>query len=427
MRRDIVIVVAGVIMIVLFAVTGLASAAVITVDESVGHTIVLEGGENSLFGVVNGEPEEEWNKTFGGTGSDRAYSVQQTSDGGYILAGGTYSYGAGSYDFWLVKTDLSGEKQWDKTFGGTGSDRAYSVQQTSDGGHILAGGTYSYGAGSGDFWLVKTDSSGEKQWDKTFGGTGSDYAYSVQQTSDGGHILAGGTYSYGAGSGDFWLVKTDSSGEKQWDKTFGGTGSDYARSVQQTSDGGYILAGSTTSYGAGSGDFWLVKTDSSGEKQWDKTFGGTGSDRGYSVQQTSDGGYIIAGDTHSYGAGSGDFWLVKTDSEGDKEWDKTLGGTDDDYASSVQQTSDGGYVLAGYTKSYGAGGSDFWLIKLGTAAQMRGDLNGDDQITPADATIALRLAASGGWDPAADVDGDRRITSLDALMILQAAGGAITL
>jgi len=305
MRRDIVLVVAGVIMIVLFAVAGLASAAGITVDESVEHTILEDGG-NSLFGVVNGEPEEEWNKTFGGTGGDYAKSVQQTSDGGYALAGGTDSYGAGSSDFWLVKTDSSGEKQWDKTFGGTRWDYAYSVQQTSDGGYILAGHTYSYGAGSSDFWLVKTDSSGEKQWDKTFGGTGWDSAYSVQQTSDGGYILAGHTFSYSASYSDFWLVKTDSSGEKQWDKTFGGTGDDYAYSVQQTSDGGYILAGYTDySYGTGYYDFWLVKTDSSGEKQWDKTFGGAGDDYATSVQQTSDGGYILAGHTYS-----SDFWLV---------------------------------------------------------------------------------------------------------------------
>ena len=217
MRRDIVIVVAGVIMVILFAVAGLASAAVITVDESVEHTIVLEDGGNSLFGVVNGEPEEEWDKTFGGTGYDRAWSVQQTSDGGYIIAGDTNSYGAGSGDFWLVKTDSSGKKQWDKTFGGTGYDRAFSVQQTSDSGYILAGGTWSYDMGFRDFWLVKTDSSGNKQWDKTFGGTGYDRANSVQQSSDGGYIIAGDTNSYGAGSGDFWLIKVKAEPTEQMD------------------------------------------------------------------------------------------------------------------------------------------------------------------------------------------------------------------
>ena len=257
-------------------------------------------------------PGETWNKTFGGTKLDDAYSVQQTSDGGYILAGMTHSYGAGENDFWLVKTDSAGNEQWNTTFGGIGVDAAHSVQQTSDGGYILAGMTYSYGYDDdgigGNFWLVKTDSEGNKEWDRTFGGSSGDFAHSVQQTSDGGYILAGVTYSYGESGGcDFWLVKTDSEGNKEWDKTFGGSECDGARSVQQTSDGGYILAGGTHSYGAGSGDFWLVKTDSDGTKEWDKTFGGSEVDIAQSVQQTSDGGYILAGTAHSYS----DFWLIK--------------------------------------------------------------------------------------------------------------------
>ncbi|KAF5414572.1 MAG: hypothetical protein C5S48_08330 [Candidatus Methanogaster sp.] len=385
--------------------------------------------------------EEGWNMTFGGTGDDVAYSVQQTSDGGFILAGYTNSYGAGSSDFWLVKTDSSGNEQWNMTFGAADSDIARSVQQTSDGGYIIAGCTDYSAAGMYDARLVRMNSNRDLLWDMTLGETGWDTAESVQETSDGGVIFAGYTSSYGAGYYDAWLVKIDSNGNKQWDQTFGGTDWDTAESVHETSDGGFVLAGYTKSYGAGDLDFWLIKTYSNGSKQWDKTFGETDDDYAHSVQQTSDGGYILAGVTEPRsdtpaplsesmgpcGAGGSDIWLVKTDSEGGKEWDKTFGGTDDDCASSVQQTSDGGYVLVGYTKSYGAGGSDFWLIKLGTAAQVRGDLNHDDQITPADAAIALQLAASGGWDPAADVDGDRRITSLDALMILQAAGGAITL
>jgi outer membrane protein assembly factor BamB len=318
-------------------------------------------------------PEEEWSKTFGGTDSDEAWSVQQTSDGGYILAGATDSYGAGSKDFWLLKTNSDGDKQWDKTFGGTGWDLAGSVQQTSDGGYILAGWTGSYGAGSGDVWLVKTDSNGDKQWDKTFGGTARDMAYSIQQTSDGGYILAGWTGSYGAGSEDVWLLKTDSNGNKQWDKTFGGTGWDMAYSIQQTSDGGYILAGATESYGANSRDVWLLKTDSNGNKQWDKIFGGTDAEEAYSIQQTSDGGYILAIRMCLYGAGSEDVWLLKTDSNGNKQWDKIFGGTGGDRANSVQQTSDGGYILAGMTTSYGAGSEDFWLLKTDSKGNKQWD------------------------------------------------------
>ena len=309
-------------------------------------------------------PEEEWNMTFGGTDHDTTKSVQQATDGGYILAGGTHSYGAGLSDIWLVKTDSNGNEQWKQTFGGTGWDEAWSVQQTSDGGYILAGRTDSYGAGSYDFWLVKTDSNGNELWNMTFGGTGDDSAYSVQQTSDGGYILAGRTDSYGAGSYDFWLVKTDSNGNELWNQTLGGTSGDSAYSVQQTTGGGYILVGRTTSYGAGREDFWLVKTDSDGNELWNQTLGGTGYDIAYSVQQTADGGYILAGSTKSYGAGREDFWLVKTDSDGNELWNQTLGGTGYDIAYSVQQTTGGGYILAGRTGSYGAGQSDFWLLKI---------------------------------------------------------------
>ncbi|NQE45065.1 hypothetical protein C5S31_03455 [ANME-1 cluster archaeon GoMg2] len=326
-------------------------------------TLTGEDESDSMFSLVGTiAPEEEWNRTFGGTGWDTAYSVQQTADGGYILAGFTESFGTGSSDVWLVKTDSSGHKQWDKAFGGTNKDMAYSVQQTADGGYILVG--YTCSEGTENVLLVKIDPTGNEQWEKTFGGTNYDRAHSVQQTSDGGYILAGHTGSYGAGYLDFWLVKTDSNGNKLWDKTFGGTDWDTACSVQQTADGGYILAGSTSSYGAGSYDFWLVKTDPSGNMQWDKTFGGTAFDEAFSAQQTSDGGYILVGCTCSSGAGSEDVWLVKTDSGGNMQWDKTVGSTEWDRGQSVQWISDGGYILAGWTASYGAGDYDFWLIKV---------------------------------------------------------------
>jgi hypothetical protein len=322
------------------------------------------------FAWAGAPPATEWDKTFGGTGADRAFSVQQTVDAGYIMAGGTTSNGAGGEDAWLIKTDSSGNKTWDKTFGDTGDDLALSVQQTADGGYVLAGWTESYGAGAYDAWLIKTDSSGNKTWDKTFGGTSWEYISSVRQTADGGYVLSGETASFGAGGRDAWLIKTDPSGIKTWDRTFGGTSWDYASSVRQTSDGGYVLSGGTQSFGAGDYDAWLIKTDSSGNETWDKTFGGTRDDQAYSVQQTADGGYVLSGHTVSYGVGNEDAWLIKADSSGNKTWDKTFGGTFNEEAWSVQQTGDGGYVLAGPTDSYGAGNEDAWLIKLASGTPL---------------------------------------------------------
>jgi hypothetical protein len=302
-------------------------------------------------------------KTYGGTGNDWATSVQQTSDGGYIVAGLTYSFGAGRYDIFLIKTDANGNVVWAKTYGGTGDDRAFSVQQISDGGYIVAGYTDSFGAGWSDFFLIKADANGNVQWAKTYGGTDWDEAYSIRQTSDGGYIVAGWTYSFGAGSGDIFLIKADANGNVQWAKTYGGIYWDDASSVRQTSDGGYIVAGYTTSFGAGYSDVFLIKTDANGNVQWAKTYGGIDRDEAYSVQQTSDSGYIVAGWTYSFGAGSDDLFLIKTDANGNVQWAKTYGGTDWDWANSVQQTSDGGYIVAGVTLSFGAGYSDLFLIK----------------------------------------------------------------
>jgi len=207
----------------------------------------------------------EWAKTYGGSSSDYVKSIQQTTDGGYIVAGSTYSFAAGVIDFWVLKLDSSGNVTWQKTYGGSGGDSASSIQQTTDDGYIVAGYTNSFAAGVIDFWVLKLDSSGNVTWQKTYGGSESDFASSIQQTTDGGYIVAGSTHSFGAGDEDFWVLKLDSSGNVTWQKTYGGSGGDSASSIQQTTDGGYIVAGSTHSFGAGSSDIWILKLDSSGE------------------------------------------------------------------------------------------------------------------------------------------------------------------
>ena len=302
-----------------------------------------------------------WNQTYGGTNFDAACSLVITSDGGYAIAGFTNSFGAGENDVWLVKTDDDGNMEWNQTYGGTGDDRAYCLVVTSDGGYAIAGYTSSFGAGNADFWLVKTDENGNKEWDQTYGGTREDYAYCLVIASDGGYAVAGETRSLKDEGSDFWLVKTDASGNMMWSKTYGETNyGGCARSLVVTADGGYVMAGDSSATGE-SVDFCLIKTDASGNMIWQKTYGDGIEDRASSVVQTSDGGYALTGFTSSH-PGT-DVWLGKTDADGNMEWSQTYGGTGDDAADSVVQTSDGGYAVAGDTTSSGAGGYDFWLIR----------------------------------------------------------------
>ena len=257
-----------------------------------------------------------WNQTYGGPDDDYGYSVVETSDGGYAIAGETLSFGAGSSDVWLVKINATGHMEWNQTYGGPSLDTVLSVLETSDGGYMVAGYTVSFGAGGADVWLVKTNATGTVQWNQTYGGLGDDYGRSVAQTSDGGYMVASFTDSFGAGGYDFWLVRTDAAGMVQWNQTYGGTGDDVVRSVIKTSDEGYAIAGVTDSYGAGSSDVWLVKIDAAGMMQWNQTYGGPSGDEGSFVVETVDGGYAIVGFTWSYGAGLADTWLIKTDEFG---------------------------------------------------------------------------------------------------------------
>jgi hypothetical protein len=310
-----------------------------------------------------GPAQQRWTKTYGGADEDEGRSVRQTLDGGYIVAGKTASYGAGYDDFYLIKTDSSGDTIWTRTFGGAVRDWAWSVLQTPDSGYIVAGQTSSSGAGDKDYYLVKTDAAGSFVWGNTIGGAGLDEGRSVQLTTDSiylAYIVGGYTTSSGTGSYDFFLVKTTAGGDTIWTGTYGGTNEDVSCSVLRTLDSGYAMVGYTASFGSGDQDVYLVKTNAGGETTWTRRYGGPGNEIGYSVQQTPDSGYIIAGHTDAHG---GDVYLIKTNASGDTLWTRTYGGPNDDQGNSVRQTSDGGYIIAGQTMPYSGSPYDVSLIK----------------------------------------------------------------
>ncbi|RKT00875.1 T9SS type A sorting domain-containing protein [Chryseobacterium defluvii] len=331
-------------------------------------------------------PTIQWQKSFGGSNNETAKSIVQTPDGGYITAGfskssdGNATINQGDNDFWVVKMDALGTFQWQKSLGGSGDDQANSICTTSDGGYVVAGfsnssnGDITLNKGSSDYWIVKLNALGNIVWQKTYGGQAQDIATSVKQTTDGGYIVTGYSSSsngditgnHGQNTTDYWVVKLDSSGNLQWQKALGGTSNERAFEIQQTSDGGYIVSGDTyssnsgdissTAFGSGR-DFWIVKLGSTGNITWEKRFGGSGEDNAYSISQTSDSGYIVSGTTTSingnisFNNGQGDFWIIKLDALGNLQWEKALGSLTYDQAYSVKQTPDGNYIATGYLSS----------------------------------------------------------------------------
>jgi hypothetical protein len=356
-----------------------------------------------------------WDKTFGGIEADIANSIIQTEDGGYALAGYTWSKGAGRQDFWVIKLYEDGSIEWDRTFGGSEADVIYSIIQAKDKGYAVAGKTRSIASGEKtlviklntrgnkvwdntfakrtddeifsiiqtkdggyaacgytgakdwgevDSWVIKLDETVNAVWDKIFGGIGWDEANSMLQAEDGSFIVFGFVQSKDKGREDGWIAKLDENGEMIWDKAFGGSQNDEIFSGIKTTDGGYAVCGYTESKGAGGYDAWIAKLDENGEMAWDKTFGGIEAEVANSIIQTRDGGYALAGYTLSKGVGREDAWMIKLDENGEMAWDKTFGGSDEDVVRCIIQTRDGGYVLAGYTESKGAGRYDAWVIKL---------------------------------------------------------------
>lgn len=281
----------------------------------------------------------QWTKTIGGTNVEVAYSIVEAKDKGYVLAGYTMTYGAGSYDVYVVKVDSVGNLKWTKTIGGTGSDQGFSIVRSNDGGYAIAGSTTSYGAGSDDVYVVKLDSLGNLKWTKTIGGTSAEWASSIIQANDHGYAIAGFTRSFGAGNDDIYVIKLDSAGNLKWTKTIGGVSAEIGSSIIQTKDKGYVVSGSTTSYGAGNQDVYFIKLDSLGNLLYTKTIGGRGNDEAIAIL-TKDGGFALGGSTSSYGDTVNDnIYILKVDSLGNLCSAEGSGGT--------ITTSDSGRVSSG--------------------------------------------------------------------------------
>ncbi|MEO0211993.1 MAG: hypothetical protein ABIN66_09115 [candidate division WOR-3 bacterium] len=307
-----------------------------------------------------------WAKTYGGTSYDGALSLVQTGDGGYAVAGYTWS-ASPSQDFLVIKINSDGTLSWANAYSGPGAENeaAYSIVQTTDNGYAVAGWTASFGAGRRDFLILKINSSGSLSWAKTFGGPDDDIAHSIVRTADGGYAVAGCTFQMSNYNYALRVLKLNSDGTLSWARTFGGgTGDDHPWSIIQTTDGGFVVAGYTTSFGAGGHDVIVLKLASNGTLSWARTFGGTDWEDALSVIQTIDGGYLVAGYTWSFGAGNADMLFLRLASDGTLLWARTFGGTGNETASSVVQTTDGSYVAVGGFCYEGDEYYDFLVLKL---------------------------------------------------------------
>ncbi len=353
----------------------------------------------------------QFNKTFGGSSDDEAFSVTASPDGGYVMAGYTNSSDgdvSGKHaesDAWVVKLNREGNIQWQRALGGADFEEANHITTTSDGGYIVAGFTDSHDGdvsghhgevGISDAWVVKLDREGNIQWQRALGGSGFDHATSITTTSDGGYIFTGSTSSNDGdvsgnhGGGDVWVVKLDREGNLLWQRALGGSGFDKADDITTTPDGGYIIVGDTQSndgdvsgHHGSPNDAWVVKLDREGNLLWQKTLGGSASDGANSISPTLDGGYIIAGGTTSNDGdvtgnhGDADIWVVKIDGNGNIRWQKTFGGSGFDLANSITTAWDGGYIIAGATRSNDGdvsgyhGVIDAWILKLGKQGNLQ--------------------------------------------------------
>ena len=323
------------------------------------------GGWECYLTRFNSTGDTLWTKTYGNVLYDEFQDVDTTSDGGFIAVGHTTTTDWDG-NVYLIKTNANGIVQWSKEYGGTIglSDKGYSVRETTDGGFILTGTTETFGSGGDDVYVLKVNSTGAVQWTTTIGSPGTtsvmDAGREVQETNDGGYIVVGYTSAVDINFSDIYLIKLNSSGVVQWKKAYGGGSYDIGYTVQQTTDNGFIIGATTNSYGAGNWDAMLLKTDANGVVQWSKTYGKSGEDRAQCARQTSDGGYIMCGRSSSFGAGNFDVVLYRSDSNGNLMWTKAYGGSGDDQGFYVRPIGTG-FVFCGYTVSFGAGIKDLFF------------------------------------------------------------------
>jgi predicted secreted protein len=312
-----------------------------------------------------------WNQSLGGTKTDFAGSIIQDLEGNFLIVGGTNSFSSSElFDGIIVKTNKEGQLIWNKTFGGLRDDLFWSIIETSDGGYAIAGFARSFGTGNSDAWLFKTDNNGNKEWDFQYGNVNDEKAYSILQTDQNDYILVGSTRSFENGDVDVFIVKISSKGEMIWNKTIGGYGTDVAWSTVQSFDGGIVIVGYTETLGSGGFDGWLIKVDSEGDVEFNKTYGGNEDERLYSIIQTIDKGFAFTGFSGSYGSGGLDVWMIKTDKDGNIEFNKTYGGREDDIAYDILQTSEGNFILSGSTKSYGEGLRDVYVVYIDSTGDL---------------------------------------------------------
>lgn len=380
-----------------------------------GHSLIqLNDGGYVIAGSINDHAQDIyivrtdangdslWTRSFDLGGIDRAEAVIQTMDGGLAITGSTSGPGQ-AFEAFIYRLDANGDSLWFRYYGGALSEDGQDLIELADGSFVMGGNTYSFGQGTGDFWLLKVSSSGDSLWSRTFGGTSQDQLFAIDLAPDGGFILGGSNESIGAGGSDLWLVKTDSNGMEEWSSLFGGTGLDWGYDAITTSDGNYVIIGRTLSFGFQ--DYYIVKVDPNGNEIWSEAYNGGAIEWPRGVAETADGGFIICGNTNFGGAGGDDVWLLQLDAFGQEINSGRAGGSVDDDAYEVIQNSDGDFVFAGLTYSYGAGQSDLWLVKMADNALNNSPAD-FSRLTPVDGSSTSAFSIEFTWEEAEDVDLD---------------------